>query len=263
MSNQLPSTSDVTNCSMTGNNNLIDCKTIETFKWTPRLEKCLLQNMMGLRIGGINKHLTMLLLKEKMHKQLKLNIPIKVLWDYVSAKWDIRFADLMERISFDTRQKDFVLPEDFDQLIDEEGEKIKNLNKECLSDEINERKLLNWSGTKRSKSNSLSSVESEEDHNKTIPSTLLQSSPAKTYEVGSDEGPCTSRSLHSNDKLQNSKSDEKNKLKDLKRLNKKTSNKIEVKPKIRNRMTSDLLVVQQFLNNVEPLGRRSCSNTNS
>lgn len=34
----------------------------------------------------------MLLLKEKISKELKLNIPIKVLWNYLSSKWDIRAA---------------------------------------------------------------------------------------------------------------------------------------------------------------------------
>jgi len=43
-------------------------------------------------VSGINKHLSMILLKEKMEKELKLNIPIEVLWNYVSAKWDIRAA---------------------------------------------------------------------------------------------------------------------------------------------------------------------------
>ncbi|XP_060873763.1 MRG/MORF4L-binding protein-like [Metopolophium dirhodum] len=269
MSNQSPSTSDMTNCSETGNNNLIGCKPIETFKWTLRLEKCLLRNMAGLKPSGINKHLSMLLLKKKMYKELKLNIPIKVLWNYMSTKWDIRAADCIESIHFDTSEKDFVLPEDFDQLIDEEGEKIKNLNKECLNDEINERKLLYWSGTTRSKSNSMSSVDSKEDLNEIIPSTLLQSSPAKTNEVGSDDGSCTRRSMSTNDELENSKSDEKNKLKHLKHFNIKTSNKsksmdkIEVKAKIRNRVTSDLLVVQQSLDNMQSLGKRSCSKKNS
>jgi len=43
-------------------------------------------------VSGINKHLSILLLKEKISKELKLNIPIKVLWNYLSAKWDIRAA---------------------------------------------------------------------------------------------------------------------------------------------------------------------------
>jgi len=93
-----------------------------------------------------------------------------------------------------------------------------------LLEEANKKKLLNWSGKTRSKSNSMSSVDSKEGLNETISSTLLESSPVKTNEVGSDDGPCTRRSLRTYDKLENSKSDEKNKLKDSKQLNKKTSN---------------------------------------
>lgn len=52
MSDQLPSTSYVTNCSVTGNNNLIGFKPIKTFKWTPRLERYLLQNMKRVKPCG-------------------------------------------------------------------------------------------------------------------------------------------------------------------------------------------------------------------
>ncbi|KAL4088842.1 hypothetical protein QTP88_023926 [Uroleucon formosanum] len=166
MSDQLLSTSYVTNCSVTGNNNLIGFKPIKTFKWTPRLERYLLQNM-----------------KRVKPCELNLNIPIGVLWNYMSDMWNIRFAVIIENICFDNSEKDFVLPEDFNQLIQEEGEKIKNLNKECLNDEINERKFLNCSGKTRSKSYSISSVESKEDFNEVTSSTLLECSSAKTNEV--------------------------------------------------------------------------------
>ncbi|KAL4088840.1 hypothetical protein QTP88_023924 [Uroleucon formosanum] len=46
------------------------------------------------------------------------------------------FTDIIENICFDNSEKDFVLPEDFNQLIQEEGEKIKNLNKEFMSDQL-------------------------------------------------------------------------------------------------------------------------------
>jgi len=81
----------------------------------------------------------------------------------------------------------------------------------------------------------MSSVDSKEDLNEMILSTLLQSSPAKTNEVGSDDGPCIRRSM----------------------------DKIEVKAKICNRVTSDLLVVQQSLDNVLSSGRRSCAKKKS
>ncbi|KAL4088786.1 hypothetical protein QTP88_023870 [Uroleucon formosanum] len=234
MTDQLPSTSDVTNCSVTGNNNLIGFKPIKTFKWTPRLKRYLLQNMKRLNHWEINKHSGILLIKEKMHKELNLNIPIGVLWNCMSDMCNIICANINVNTCFDNSRKDFVLPEDFNQLIHEEGERIKNLKKECLNDEINERKFLNCSGKTRSKSNSISSVESKEDFNEVTSSTLLESSPAKTNEVESDDGPSTRRSLSTNDKLENSESDDKNKLKDLKQLNRKTSNKSKSMEKIEN-----------------------------
>ncbi|KAL4105232.1 hypothetical protein QTP88_020493 [Uroleucon formosanum] len=266
MSNQSPSKSDVTNCSVTDDNNLIDFKQIKTFEWTTKLEKCLLLNMTRLKPCGINKHLSVLLLKEKISKELKLNIPISILWNYLSDKWDIRAADIIEHISFNTSEKDFALPEEFDQLIIEEGEKIKKLDKECLNDEINKKKLLNWSGKTRSKSNSMSSVDSKEGLNETIPSTLLESSPAKTNDVGFDDGPCTRRSLRTNEKLENSKSDEKNKLKDLKQTNKKTSNqskdvdKIEKTSNYRGRKRKSRNVSESSLSSDNSKQRRNYKN---
>ncbi|CAI6357503.1 unnamed protein product [Macrosiphum euphorbiae] len=266
MSNQSSYKSDVTNFSVTDDNNLIGFKQIKTFEWTTRLERCLLLNMIRLKPCGINKHLSILLLKEKISKELELNIPIKVLWNYMSSKWDIRAADIIEHISFNTSEKDFVLPEEFDQLIFEEGEKIKKLEKECLNDEINKKKLLNWSGKTRSKSNSMSSVDSKEGLNETIPSTILESSPAKTNEVGFDDGPCTRRSLRTNDKLENSKSDEKNKLKDLKQINKKTSNqskdvdKMEKVSKFRGRKRKSRNVSESSFSSDNSKQRRNYKN---
>ncbi|XP_022174065.1 uncharacterized protein LOC111036367 [Myzus persicae] len=226
MSNQLPSKSDATNCSGTEDNNPTDTRQTITFEWTIELEQCLLFSMIGIKPCGINKHLNLLVLKERINKQLKIDIPINVLWSYISSKWDIRAADIIEAENFDTAEEDFVLPEEYDQLIAEEREKIRKLNKESdeKNDEIHKKKSLNLSGKTRSKSNSMSSVDSKEGLNETITSTLLESSPAKTNEVGSDDGPCTRRSLRTNDKLENSKPDEKNKLKDLKQYNKKSLN---------------------------------------
>ncbi|KAL4105231.1 hypothetical protein QTP88_020493 [Uroleucon formosanum] len=238
MSNQSPSKSDVTNCSVTDDNNLIDFKQIKTFEWTTKLEKCLLLNMTRLKPCGINKHLSVLLLKEKISKELKLNIPISILWNYLSDKWDIRAADIIEHISFNTSEKDFALPEEFDQLIIEEGEKIKKLDKEYSKEGLNE----------------------------TIPSTLLESSPAKTNDVGFDDGPCTRRSLRTNEKLENSKSDEKNKLKDLKQTNKKTSNqskdvdKIEKTSNYRGRKRKSRNVSESSLSSDNSKQRRNYKN---
>jgi hypothetical protein len=223
MSNQSPSKSDVTNCSATDNSDLVDSESIKDFEWTVDLQKCLLINMRHLKPCGINKHLSIFLLKEKLKKKYNIDLPNGVIWDYLATKWDLNAADILEDISFDTSMRDFILPEEFDQLIAEEGEKIKKLEKESLNDEVNKKKSLNWSGKTRSKSNSMSSVDSKEGLNETIPSTL-DSSSVKTSEERSDDGPCTRRSLRTNDKLENSKSDEKNKLKDLKQLNKTISN---------------------------------------
>lgn len=107
-----------------------------------------------------------------------------------------------------------------------------------LNDEINKKKLLGGSGITRSKSNSMSSVDSKDGFNETVPSTLSESSSVKTNEIGSEEVPNTRRSLRTSDKLEekgseddvitkkkmlriNNKSDE-SKSNDLKQSNKKT-----------------------------------------
>uniref|UniRef100_A0A2S2NFS2 MRG-binding protein n=1 Tax=Schizaphis graminum TaxID=13262 RepID=A0A2S2NFS2_SCHGA len=265
MSNQSPSKSDVTNCSATDNSDLVDTESIKDFEWTIGLQKCLLINMRRLKPCGINKHLSIFLLKEKLKKQFDIDLPNEVIWDYLETKWDLKAADILEHISFDTSMKDFILPEEFDQLIAEEGEKIKKLEKESLNDEVHKKKSLNWSGKTRSKSNSMSSVDSKEGLNETIPSTL-DSSSAKTSEERSDDGPCTRRSLRTNDKLENSKSDEKNKLKDLKQLNKKISNqskdteKIEKISNFRGRKRKSRNVSESSFSSDNSKQRRNCKN---
>jgi len=122
-----------------------------------------------------------------------------------------------------------------------------------------------------------------------IPLTLLESSPSKTNEVESDNVPCTRKLLRTNDKLKNSKLDEKSKLKYLEQLNKTTSyqskdvekiekisNFIGRKRKIRHESESsffsdDTKQCRNYKNNLTDLtlrdilslGRRSCSNKNS
>lgn len=115
---------------------------------------------------------------------------------------------------------------------------ISNIVLKGLNDEINKKKLLISGGITRSKSNSMSSVDSKDGLNETVPSTFSENSPLKTNEIGSEEVPNTRRSLRTYDKLEekgpeddvlnkkkmlriNNKSDEP-RSKDLKQLNKKT-----------------------------------------
>ncbi|KAF0754768.1 MRG-binding protein [Aphis craccivora] len=347
---QSPSKSDETKCSATENTDLIDVESPEEFEWTLSLQRCLLICMRRLKPCGIHKYLCMALIQEKLKKQFNVDLPCKVIWDYLATQWDLRAADEIEGISFDTSKKPFVLPEEYDQIEEKAAEKIKKMLKESSNDEIdekkmlkessndeiiekkmlkessndeinekkmlkessndeinekkmlkessndeinekqmlkessndeinekqmlkessndeinekkmlkessndeinkkkmlkensndeinkkkmlkessndevNKKKLLNWSGKTRSKSNSMSSVDSKEGLNETTPSILLENSSVKTSEERSDEGPCTRRSLRTNDKLENNKSDEKNKVKDLKQINKKIPN---------------------------------------
>lgn len=103
---------------------------------------------------------------------------------------------------------------------------------------MNKKKLLSGGGITRSKSNSMSSVDSKDGFNETVLSTLSESSSVKTNEIGSEEVPSTRRSLRTSDKLEekgpeddilnrkkmlriNNKSDDA-KSKDLRQLNKKT-----------------------------------------
>ncbi|KAL5237699.1 hypothetical protein ACI65C_005109 [Semiaphis heraclei] len=187
MSNQSSSKSDVNNCSMTNDNNPGDKQTI-IFEWTTELEECMLQNMIQLKPYGINKHLSMHLIQRNINKEMNIKIPIDVLWSYVASKLDIKAVDHLEPINCDIVDKDFSLPEEYNQLIIEQGEIIKKLQKECKN------------------------------------------------KVGSDDGPCTRRSMNKNE-----------------------ANKVTAKK--RTRVTSDLLVVRQSPD-ILSLGRRSCSNKN-
>jgi len=43
-------------------------------------------------VSGINKHLNILLIKERMIKQFNIDAPVKIIWSYISTKWNIRAA---------------------------------------------------------------------------------------------------------------------------------------------------------------------------
>lgn len=235
---QSPSKSDEMNCSAIENTDLIDVEPPKEFELNLSLQRCLLICMRRLKPCGIHKYLCMALIQEKLKKQFDVDLPCNVIWDYLATQWDLKAADEIEGISFDTSKKPFVLPEEYDQIEEKAAEKIKKMLKDSSNDEINKKKMLkessndeinkknilNWSGKTRSKSNSMSSVDSKEGLNETTPSTLLESSSVKTSEERSDDGPCTRRSLRTNDKLENNKPDEKNKVKDLKQINKKIPN---------------------------------------
>ncbi|KAL5239463.1 hypothetical protein ACI65C_006873 [Semiaphis heraclei] len=183
---------------------------------TQKMLKSLLRNMVYLQTDI--KHLSM--------------IQIEIL-----SKLDCTTNNIKDSINKTCSSNNEFLADDLNwpindmQYLEVIEEKINDKNIRSF-EEANNKKSLNSSGKTRSTSNSMSSVDSKEGLNETIPSTLLESSPAKKNEVGSDDGPCTRRSLRTNDKPEKSKSDDKNKLKDSKQLNKKTSNKSKDAEKI-------------------------------
>jgi len=176
------------------------------FKWTLKREKKLLETMQGLKPFGINKHLNILLIHERLSEYYKQDISTKSIWKYLEKKWNCRYADKVEQVidNNDTAE-DFDLPEEYDQLYAEEIEKIKTQQeKESLNNENNKRTLSDPSKT-RSKSNSMSSVDSKDDMND---STLSESTSVISSENGYEEISCFRRSLRTNDKFEDKELEE-------------------------------------------------------
>jgi len=173
----------------------------------------------------------MLLLREKVSQELKLNIPTKCIWSYLKTKWNIDAADAVEHISFNTSKKNFNLPEEYEQLIGEEVEKLKKSREKCLNDEINKKKSFSNPSKTRSKSNSMSSLDSKDGLSENVVSSI----------VVSEDVTSTRRSLRINENL-----DEIEFENDL--LNKKKSLRANNKPDDRNKSTNSKLSINKTLN---------------
>ncbi|KAL5241740.1 hypothetical protein ACI65C_009150 [Semiaphis heraclei] len=100
------------------------------FKWTTDKKLALLECMISRKPAGLNKHLSMLLIKMHLSHRLKLDVPIDAIWSFVNDHWNIREADLLETDLKKIKKKNFELPqtEDWKRIIEEQGALINKYN---------------------------------------------------------------------------------------------------------------------------------------
>ncbi|XP_050439349.1 uncharacterized protein LOC126844906 [Adelges cooleyi] len=187
----------------------------ETFHWNLTRELSLLLNMINLKPAGINKHLSMMFIREKISKELKLNIPSESIWKYLHSKWDMQEADKIEGIPFSATPDDFDLADqEYGQFIIEEGETFRRQHEDqtrlraqqelaqlfAKKEEMKKRKSFRGAGKIRSKSDSISSVDSKDGLGESTPA-MPEIPVVKPIEIDHEEaGPSTRRSLRTNDK---------------------------------------------------------------
>ncbi|XP_050527310.1 muscle M-line assembly protein unc-89-like [Daktulosphaira vitifoliae] len=219
----------------------------ETFKWSTSQELSLLLNMIQLKPAGINKHLSMCLIREKLSKELKLNIPSQCIWKYLWSRWNMDAADDIEKTNFSTALEDFDLPEDeYSQLLVEEGEKLRKqideeeslITKQELAsiankkEEIKKKKILRGSGKTRSKSDSISSVDSKdgivENNTGTLDTLIVKSEDLEFEEITTS----TRRSLRTNEKPEEKEKQEKEEPDEQDASNKKRLLRVSTKVEI-------------------------------
>ncbi|XP_015369498.1 PREDICTED: uncharacterized protein LOC107165660 [Diuraphis noxia] len=80
--------------------------------------------------NGLNKHLSMLLIKMHLSHQLKLDVPIPDIWNFLHSHWNMRKADQIETNLKEIKRKNFEIPqtEDWIKIIEEQGALIDKYN---------------------------------------------------------------------------------------------------------------------------------------
>ncbi|CAI6357357.1 unnamed protein product [Macrosiphum euphorbiae] len=98
----------------------------EHFIWSTERKIALFQSMINRKPAGINKHINMILIKTDLSKRLGMDVPVKEIWRFLNAHWDLTKADRIELPPVFMIKKPFELPktEEWMKLIKEEGELI-------------------------------------------------------------------------------------------------------------------------------------------
>lgn len=90
----------------------------EDFEWNTEEEVQLLYALDGLRPVGINKHVYMARICERMSAALKRDIAPEVIWAQLRTWYNLEALDQMERLPFAEEQVEFSLPDsEFSALI--------------------------------------------------------------------------------------------------------------------------------------------------
>ncbi|GFT14764.1 hypothetical protein NPIL_77861 [Nephila pilipes] len=133
---------DMASKSMTGNE----------IEWTSQVETLLLYALFNLKPVGVNRFFTMVGIHMKFSSSINREISSKVIWDRLDTMYDMSALHELEMIPFPNEEKDFELPEEFNDIIKEKF----GLPVDTLSDD-NE-VLKNGSNNKTMKKSSVSKL---------------------------------------------------------------------------------------------------------
>lgn len=94
----------------------------KSFVWNNKRIIALLNCMIRRKPAGLHKHMNMILIKTHLSKRLNIDVPIKEIWSFLNAHWNMHEADKIEFQSMKIEKKDFELPktEDWTRLIEEQ-----------------------------------------------------------------------------------------------------------------------------------------------
>lgn len=90
----------------------------EDMEWSTEEEVQLLYALDGLKPVGINKHLYMAQICERLSKALKRDVASDTVWAHLRTLYNLDVLDQMERLPFIEEEVEFALPEsEFSALI--------------------------------------------------------------------------------------------------------------------------------------------------
>ncbi|GFR15600.1 hypothetical protein TNCT_447101 [Trichonephila clavata] len=125
---------------------------VEEIEWNSRVETLLLYALFNLKPVGVNRFFTMVGIHMKFSNSINKEISSKVIWDHLDSMYDMSALHESEMIPFPNEEKEFQLPEEFNDIIKQK----LGVSPENLSDE-NEA-LKNGSNNKTVKKSNVSKL---------------------------------------------------------------------------------------------------------
>ncbi|XP_060863693.1 uncharacterized protein LOC132940235 [Metopolophium dirhodum] len=102
----------------------------EDFLWNNERTIAIFHSVIKQKPAGLLKYPTILKIKSRLSERLKMNVPIKAIWSYLHARWDMNKDEIEEEQFRNMKKKDFELPqtEEWIRLVKEQRDLIDSNN---------------------------------------------------------------------------------------------------------------------------------------
>lgn len=103
----------------------------EEIEWNSRMETLLLYSLFNLKPVGVNRFFSMVGIHNKFTNSINKEVPSQAIWDHLESMYDMSALHDSEMIPFPNDEKDFELPEEYNDIIKEQlGATVENVPNE-------------------------------------------------------------------------------------------------------------------------------------